>query len=1085
MVALKRLADAERDGDRIYGVIKATAGSSDGRALGLTAPRSEGQVRALHRAYDKAGFPAASLSLVEAHGTGTPVGDRTETQTIARALNDGGARPSSVSVGSVKTLLGHTKAAAGVAGLIKVTLALYHRVLPGHHGVSKPIETVADANSPVYLLKDARPWIAHPDHPRRGAASAFGFGGTNFHAVVEEYRKPASVPGASGSNRWPYELFLFRAKDDNALAQDLEKLVPHLQAASRIQTSALAAMLARAAEMNRGLPVCLAIVAGDRKGLAADLAATIAHLRGGNRPLPAHVRLNRNTPETSPQVAFLFPGQGAQYVNMGREAAIYLSEVREALEFADGVLRNEFPDQLSSLMYPPAAFDTPSEKAQLAALTDTRIAQPAIGSMSLGYLRFTERLGISAQATAGHSYGEYTALMAAGVIDAADFLRLSAVRGRAMADASKSTVPGAMAAVHGRRERVNALARALPGLRVANHNAPEQTVISGPREAVEAAARTLTEEGLRTTLLPVSGAFHTELVAPAKAPLSKAIHATRFRAPRAAVYSNTTASLYPNDPAAMQRQLDDHMLSGVEFVTEIETMYAAGARVFLELGPKGTCANLTRQTLSGRNATAISLDAGGGGLRGLLIGVSELLAAGVQLDVMALFADRQIPRITASELPVLGQPPEYPAHMWMVSGGCARPVNDPVLRTGAKPALTRATAEAARKAFDARLRAKPPAPSPTVDPLPAKGEPPQAPTMPAAASSAMGQDALIAYQQTMRQFLSLQERVIQQYMQGDRSAPAPAVPNVAAMPAVDSSPQVVTPAQAMTAPTAAVPVPKPATPTPARPASTASAVDAKQLLLDIVAERTGYPAQMLELDAPLEADLGIDSIKRVEILGALRNAMPDTVAEQMQAQMEQLTRAETLNAILALLPAPAQTSTPAPAQVSAEPPAASEAVAVAVDWKAELLKIVADRTGYPEEMLSVDADLEADLGIDSIKRVEIVGALRESVPEAAANKIADITENLTRASTLAAMIQQLPDIAQASPAATIPSPQAAPAPAAQPKPATRLPLDVLLRDIVAERTGYPQEMLATDADLEADLGIDSIKRVEILGALRQ
>ncbi|HKY93206.1 MAG TPA: beta-ketoacyl synthase N-terminal-like domain-containing protein, partial [Nevskiaceae bacterium] len=611
MIALKRLADAERDGDRIYAVIKATAGSSDGKALGLTAPRMEGQVRALKRGYAKAGFGPSTLGLVEAHGTGTPVGDRTEAQTIARALTDGKARPKSVALGSVKTIIGHTKAAAGVSGLIKVALSLYHRTLPGHAGVEKPIDTVADPNAPVYLLKDARPWVAHPDHPRRGGVSAFGFGGTNFHAILEEYRGGAST---AGSNRWPAELYVFRAPDATALVRELERVLPGVQAGSRVKPGELAFALARQAEARRGQPVGLAIVSANLTALAADIGTAIAHLKGESKALPPHIKLNRALPAQSPNVAFLFPGQGAQYVNMGREAALYFDEVREALEFADRTLLAEFPELLSSRILPPAAFDTDSESAQATALTDTRVAQPAIGTLALGYLRFAERLGISAIATAGHSYGEYAALMAAGVLSPADFLKLSAVRGRAMAEASKSSVPGGMAAAQGRRERVTALIAEFAGVRVANHNAPEQSVISGPKDAVARAAQKLSDEGVRATLLPVSGAFHTELVAPARKPLSDAIHATAFSEARTPVYSNSTGSPYPAKPAEMQTLLDGHLLSSVEFVTEIEAMYAAGARVFLELGPKGICSGMAKQTLAGREAiVAASLDASGGG----------------------------------------------------------------------------------------------------------------------------------------------------------------------------------------------------------------------------------------------------------------------------------------------------------------------------------------------------------------------------------------------------------------------------------------------------------------------------------------
>ncbi|MFA5938692.1 MAG: beta-ketoacyl synthase N-terminal-like domain-containing protein, partial [Sinimarinibacterium sp.] len=692
MVALKRLADAQAAGDRIYAVIKSAAGSSDGRALGLTAPRTEGQVRALRRAYAKAGFSPATLGLVEAHGTGTIVGDRTEAQTVAQTLADAQAAPQSVALGSVKTLLGHTKAAAGISGLVKVALSLHHRVLPGHLGVELPIEPLADTRAPVYLLKDARPWFAHPQHPRRGAVSAFGFGGTNFHAVLEEHT--ASAAGADGARRWPTELFVFRAPDAATLATEIEQLGTHLRPGSRLDAGALAALLARNAQQRGGQPVALAIVAPDLAALAEDIAATLAHLRQG-KSLPPGVRYSAQPPAQAPGLAFVFPGQGAQYVNMGREAALYVDELRQAVELADRVLGADFGGtSLSRLIYPPAAFDAATEAAQAAALTDTRAAQPAIGTLALGFLRLAERLGVSAQAATGHSYGEYAALLAAGAIEPDDFLRLSAVRGRAMAAAAASSAPGGMAAVHGARARVQALLADFPDLRIANHNTPEQCVISGPRAALDRALPRIEADGLRCTRLPVSGAFHTELVAPARAPLSQAIRATRFTPPRLPVYANSNAAPYPDEPAAMQALLDEHLLSSVEFVAGIEAMYAAGCRVFLELGPKSIVSGMVRQTLAGRDATAIALD--GGGLRGLLGGLAELFVAGVDLDLTQLFAPRELPALTPARLAELGQPLELPRHTWMLSGGCARPIGDPVRRTGAKPALTQATAAAAR-----------------------------------------------------------------------------------------------------------------------------------------------------------------------------------------------------------------------------------------------------------------------------------------------------------------------------------------------------------------------------------------------------
>ncbi len=898
VVALKRLADAERDGDRVYAVIKAVSGSSDGKALGLTAPRPDGQIRALKRAYAKAGFSPASLELFEAHGTGTPVGDKAEAETITRALRAEGADANSVALGSVKTLVGHTKASAGVAGLIKMALSLYHRVQPAHYGVDRPIDILAASDSPAYLLKQPRPWVASPDHPRRAGVSAFGFGGTNFHAVLEEY---AGAQGATaGQDQWPHELIVFRAADTAQLQQQIAQLQPVLGAPGTLRLAELALALARAAESRGAAPVRLALVASDFTALAADLDRVIAHLRNG-QALPPHLKLNTGTQAEAPKVAFVFPGQGAQYVNMGRETALFIDEMRQSLEHADRSLKGQFPRRLSQYILPPAAFDAETEAAQQAALTDTRVAQPAIGAVSLGYLALAERLGLKASATAGHSYGEYVALAAAGVISRDDCLRLSAIRGAAMARASASAVPGTMAAVQGTREAIEAAIQGFAGVRIANHNAPQQSVISGPRTAVASAVKALGDAGMRSTLLPVSGAFHTELVADARPPLSAAITQTLFQPARVPVYSNRDGQPYPADPAQMQGQLDGHLLSSVEFVREIKAMAASGCAVFVELGPKSICTHMVRAIVGDTPAVAVSLDGQGGGIKGLLGGLSELWTLGVTLNPVRLFDGRELRLLDVAQLAQAAVPDAIPAHAWMISGGCARAPGETERRTGRLPALTLATASAARADAAAEAKAQqalttPAASTPTA-PAPVAAS---APTLP---GGLIGAEAMLAYQQTMQQFLALQERVMQQALGG--AAPVAAVPAPQAPPS-RPPPAVAAPAAAPEVSAAAVPQPTPpiAVVTPdLAPAQPVASVDFKATLLELVADRTGYPQDMLALDADLEADLGVDSIKRVEIIGALQKALPADMAAQINETMERFTQARSLASILDALTA--------------------------------------------------------------------------------------------------------------------------------------------------------------------------------------
>ena len=965
VLVLKRLADAERDGDRIYAVIKGVASSSDGKALGLTAPRPVGQMRAVERAKRKAGVGLDTVGLYEAHGTGTVVGDQAELETIVSSLKADGAPGDACAIGSIKTLVGHTKMAAGVVGLTKAALSLYHKALPPHFGVERPLDPISQPDSPVYLLNETRPWLAHPEHPRRAAVSAFGFGGTNTHAILEEYRGEVRRR-AAGADAWPFELVAFSAESEAGLREQARRLIEAIEAGARPRLRDLAYSCAVAARAKDGA-ARMCVVAESVERLREDLAHALDALGGGRRErLPQNVIIS-DADSGGAAVAALFPGQGAQYTGMAREAALYFEEVRASVEYADASLRGSYPKLLSQYIYPPAAFTDEERRRQDEELTATHVAQPAVGAVSAGLLDLLKRLGLKPSMACGHSYGEFTALYAAGALSRDEFVRLSETRGRVMTAACD--LGGTMAAVAAPREEVAALLAGTGSVVVANHNAPRQTVISGAKAEVEAAVRRLKAGGLTCNLLPVAGPFHSPLMGSASAPLAESIAACAWRSPSIPVYSNVTARPYESDVELLREQLSRHLLSVVEFVAQIEGVYADGGRVFVEVGPKNILTGLVNKILAGRPHLAVALD-GDGGLRGLLKAVGRLFAHGVGLNLPALFDGRDVRQLDLGRLAETCARQAVPPSAWMLDGAGARPQSGSSTHCGKLPFLTRDDAErAAASAPAAPTHVAPPPEAPSHAPTSrAEAAEPSTHAPAPGAPPAGGQvvAAYQAYQETMRQFLSLQEEALKQFLglqQQQPSAPqgAPVVgaaefvrpgefeADVAAASrtngrrdggahAASPTPEAAAPgangAAASEARGAREPQSASGSTTEARPAAAAgpSAATAEEsinraslskTLVRIVGERTGYPEEMLGLELDMEAELGVDSIKRIEILEELQRALPAALASKMQESVERLTRVKTLTELLAALmgwveQAPA--AAPPPAAPAVKPP---------------------------------------------------------------------------------------------------------------------------------------------------------------------
>lgn len=947
VVVLKRLSDARRDGDRVYAVIEGIAGSSDGKGLGLTAPRKEGQKRAMERAYWQAGVLPGTVGLVEAHGTGTVVGDRTELQTLSEIFNAGGALPHSTGLGSVKSQIGHTKCAAGIAGFIKVAKALHHRVLPPTLHVQQPNPGYDARHSPFMLSGTARPWSAAH---LRAAVSAFGFGGTNFHAVLAADAPVAQADSGnlgSGVAQWPVELFVFRAAS-------FEQLVPQLQQLLRFLRESDAPLKLRdlaysVAQQGDG-PVQCSIVAGDRQDLAYKLECAQA------REKQAGVYYREPAAEIGTgKLAFVFPGQGSQSPGMLQELFVAFPALQAILTV--GAAWRES-------LYPPPTHSPEELARQQRQLTDTRVAQPALGMADTAMAQLLQACGLQPDMLAGHSYGELVALAQAGCFDLETLLQLSAQRGEAILAAAGED-PGRMAAVSAGHAELAALFPAGSGIVLANQNSPTQTVISGSTAAINEALVQLKERGIAARAIEVACAFHSPLVAAAEAGFAQVLAACPLALPQRAVYSNVTTGPYPQDEAAIKAQLAAQIVSPVRFVEQIERMYADGARIFVEVGPARVLTGLIQSILGKRPHQVVSTDQKAqSGLASLLAALAQLAVLRPEMQFSTLWDGRGVEPLD------LTQAHKLPATCWLISGARARP------RQGELPSH-------AGRVLSAPLNLQAVA-APRFETLPPADQ------------------AVLSYLGNMRDLVTAQRDVMLNLLQA-----APGVAGATGASRTD-------PASARAAQPGPAQLPASVQTTASDSAHSAPAdlSRLKEVLLGIVADRTGYPAEMLDPGLDLEADLSIDSIKRVEIMGELANriGLRARLGANADQRLEELAQQKTLHAVLDWLEAHVPLAQPGPAAQALDDKAGAELPSAAADPRKLLLSIVSQRTGYPEEVLDIDLDLEADLSIDSIKRLEIVAELAERLGlqtqarTTEGNAAGGALEQLSALKTLRAMI---------------------------------------------------------------------------------
>ncbi len=1087
MFALRRLPDAERDGDHVYAVLTGIGSSSDGRSKSVYAPVAAGQEKALRRAYEQAGYGPDTVELVEAHGTGTKAGDVAEFEGLQSAFDKTGRQDRQwCAIGTVKSQIGHTKAAAGAAGMFKAVMALHHKTLPPTIKVDRPNPRLEIEKSPFYLNTRSRPWIRGARHPRRASVSSFGFGGSNFHLTFEEYDGPAErAPRLHVS---PTELVVLSAADAPSLAALARNWAVrstregfHRYAARHTQES-----------FDPTLPARLGVVVSDHRELAEKLGQAAQRLEAQpTEALHLPTGLSVAVGERPGKIAFLFPGQGSQALEMTGEIAMAIPAALAAWDRAEDVL----PD-LADVVFPRPVFDKSNDRKLEEKLRATEWAQPAIGAASLALLGVLESIGLRADAVGGHSYGEVTALHVAGVLGEADMLRVARRRGELMAEAAST--PGAMLAVPRGIEAVRELLAGDPRVVIANHNAPDQIVVSGPTDAIEAFDARLEAAGIEGKRLPVATAFHSPVVADAAGAFASYLEEIEFAAPRIPVWHNATAAPHETDGTTIRAALAGAIVSPVRFSEQIEAMAESGVTTFVEVGPGSVLTNLVGEILGARPHVAVALDRRKKhGITALQIALARLAVAGVPLRLAALWEGVEAlpdPHSKPEPKLVLHIDGSNPGKPYPPKGGAAAlPKKNPG-RTGfakSKDPQPQVVEKVVEKIVEKRVEVPyelsgSPSVKPSVTaaaPAPMVASAPMDPWLAAFQEAQRATvDAHAAYQRAMadshQQFL----RTLEQSFEGlarmagapwpEASAPAQAIFPAANPPMLQAAavrepvfappsprppPTVPMMAAAEHAPIFPLPGAQPSSPDlnfasstattdPARlvqsgetfrraprapapaptPETTSAQLDLEKLLLEVVADKTGYPADMLGMHMALEADLGVDSIKRVEILSAVRERAPG-LPEVDAADMARLQTLGQVAEHLKSFVAGGQLSAVSGQPTTAPVPAPVEP-AGPLDLEKLLLEVVADKTGYPADMLGMHMALEADLGVDSIKRVEILSAVRERAPGLPEVDAADMARLLTLGQ-VAEHLKRFETGGQKSEVSDQPAPASSPTPA--------------------------------------------------------
>ena len=903
--------------------------------------------------------------------------------------------------------------------------------------------------------------------------------------------------------------------------------------------------------------------------------------------------------ETEGKVVALFSGQGSQYLNMGKDLFLNFPEMSKPFAVLDKLFLEKNkdlvkgPKSLSNLIFPISVFDKEKIDTQENQLQLTEIAQPSIGAISAGLFMILKNTGFQADFSAGHSFGELTALWAAGVIAEEDFYQLAFARGQAMAaPEDKNFDAGSMLAVMGKVKNLEDDIVDFPDIVMANLNSNKQIVIAGPTESILKVHDFLKDKKYTVVKLQVSAAFHTPLVGHAQKPFAEAIRAVKFNKPKIPVYSNTTSKAYSTTPKTIQKQLESHILNSVRFQEEIEKIYDDGGRIFIEFGPKNVLTKLVDNVLSGKEYRAVALNENPKKNSDHLFreAIVKLCVLGLPLQKfdpyeksltttpkeksgasISLNGSNYISDSTREEFEkalndgfVVSNSKSFRDESSSVLASTPI-INSSVENIGEDPKFKNAEYTDKKEIFEKDESVEQ---NPKNNFIMSKQNPSSEKALLSKKLTSTLENNLSSFYQHQNETLQVHQKYLDQqaeysrtvfhflekqieltsegkkipieidshmrmfhkhqsetlrvhenylnqqseqsqsalkmtqmeigfprqnfeenisFKKTDISHPVSEQSNqnfsnenhVAESENISSSPIKSTTDPVVSENVQVVPKKFVSDSIPSR-TSSANVLD---VTMNVVSEKTGYPQEMIELDMDIESDLGIDSIKRVEILGSIQDQIP----ELLKVPADDLAEMRTLGQIVDFLKSESNQDLidiKEPTLVKSRTQEKSISELSSDEYKNDvnqaLLSIVSEKTGYPQEMLELNMDMETDLGIDSIKRVEILGSIQDKVPDfpeipgdelAEMRTLGQIVEHLQNE-----MVDDVDDKKDMFSEDII---------IQQSSSINTNDIESEFFSVVSEKTGYPLQMIEKNMDMEADLGIDSIKRVEIMWAIQE